>query len=84
MFCIKYNIIFVKLIEGYIYTGNKIVKLYYTNYKYFKTLKEWNILYKISLLFSNDFNYNQISITVFWFLLYQKREKNNTFYCLNS
>ena len=89
LFRIKYNIMFVKLIEESIYTGNKIVKLYYTNYNHFKTLKEWNILYKLSLLCSNDLNYNQISITVFWCLLYQKREKKimnkiNTFYCLNS
>ena len=89
LFCIKYNIMFVKLIEESIYSGNKIVKLYYINYNKFITFKEWNILYNISLLYSTNINYYQISIPVFWCLLYQKCEKRlinkiNTFYCVNN
>ena len=89
LFYIKYNIMFVKLIEESIHTGNQIVKLYYVGYAKFITLKEWYILYKISLLCSNKLNYHEIEIPIFWCLLYQKREKKiinkiNTFYCLNK
>lgn len=89
LFHIKYNIMFVKLTEESIYTGNQVVKLYYTNYKHFKTLKEWFILYEISLLCSNKLNSKEIEASVFWCLLYQKREKKiinkmDTFFCLNS
>ncbi len=89
LFRIKYNIMFIKLIEESIYTGNQIVKLYYTNYNHFKTLKEWYTLYNISLLCSNNLNSKEIEASVFWCLLYQKCEKKiinkiNTFYCLNS